>query len=60
MLKFNEELHQYTLDDKVLISVTQLMKKHNLSPKMNDDVEIVKKRIQSKASRGTLIHKEKR
>lgn len=58
MIKFNEELHQYTLDDKVLISVTQLMKKHNLAPKMNDNIEVVKKRIESKASRGTLIHKE--
>lgn len=55
MLEFNETNHTYTFDGKVLISTTQLMIKHNLSPnydKVNPEV------LQSKAKKGTLIHKE--
>ena len=55
MLEFNETNHTYTFDGKVLISTTQLMRKHNLSPNydmVNPEV------LQSKAKKGTLIHKE--
>ena len=55
MLEFNETNHTYTFDGKVLISTTQLMRKHNLSPNydmVNPGV------LQSKAKKGTLIHKE--
>lgn len=55
MLKFNEKIHQYTLDDKVLISTTQLMKKHGLAPNYDGVSATV---LKNKASRGTLIHKE--
>ena len=55
MLKFNEDNHEYTLDDRVLISTTQLMAKHHLSP----DYSMVKASVlQNKAERGTLIHAE--
>lgn len=55
MLKFNEENHEYTLDDRVLISTTQLMAKQHLSP----DYSMVKASVlQNKAERGTLIHAE--
>ena len=55
MLEFNEEKHEYTLDGKKLISVTQLMQKHNLAPSyagVSTDV------LNAKAERGTLIHQE--
>lgn len=55
MIKFIEETHQYLLEDKELISVTTLMKKHGLSPNyagVSSDV------LKAKAERGTLIHKE--
>ena len=55
MINFNEEKHEYTLDGKVLISVTQLMKKHGLSPNYGDVPAAV---LRAKAERGTLIHKE--
>lgn len=55
MLEFNETNHTYTFNGKVLISTTQLMRKHNLSPNydmVNPEV------LQAKAKKGTLIHKE--
>ena len=52
---FHEENHTYTLGDKILISVTQLMRKHGLAPDYTGIDEEVLKR---KAERGTLIHKE--
>lgn len=55
MLKFDEEKHEYTLDGKKLISVTQLMQKHGLAPNyagVSTDV------LKAKAERGSLIHKE--
>lgn len=55
MLEFNEELHQYMLDGKKLISTTQLMRKHGLAPNYDGVSPDVLKR---KAERGTLIHKE--
>lgn len=53
MLEFNENNHTYTFNGKELISTTQLMRKHNLSPNydmVNPEV------LQSKAKKGTLIH----
>ena len=56
MIHFDEATHTYTLDDgRVLISVTQLMKKHGLAPdysSVNPDV------LARAAERGTLVHKE--
>ncbi len=55
MIKFNELTHKYTLDGKELISVTQLMRKHNLAP----NYSMVNEEILSAAARkGTLVHKE--
>ena len=52
---FREQDHTYWLGDKRLISVTQLLKKHNLST----DFSMVNSEIlRAKAERGTLIHKE--
>lgn len=55
MLEFKEETHEYLLDGKRLISVTQLLKKHNLSPSYDG---ISSKVLQNAADYGTLIHKE--
>lgn len=55
MLKFNEETHEYFLEGKKLISVTQLMRKHGLAPDYSNVDETV---LRAKAERGTLIHKE--
>lgn len=55
MLEFNEENHEYKLDGKKLISVTQLMKKHGLVPNYD---KVPKEMLQAKAERGTLIHEE--
>lgn len=59
-LKFNEENHSYTLikengEEIDLVSVTQLLKKHGLSPDYsNIDSEVLK----LKAERGKVIHEE--
>jgi hypothetical protein len=54
-LKFNEETHVYTLGDKDLISVTQLLEKQKISPSYTAvDPELLKRA----AMRGTAIHKE--
>lgn len=55
MFEFNEEKHEYTLDGKKLISVTQLMQKHGLAPSY---AGVSTEVLQAKAERGTLIHKE--
>lgn len=55
MIEFREDTHEYILDGKKLISVTQLMRKHGLAPNydaVNSEV------LRAKAERGTLIHKE--
>lgn len=52
---FNKADHTYTLGDKVLISVTQLMRKHGLAPSYEGIDEGVLRR---KAERGSLIHEE--
>ena len=54
-LVFNEEKHEYTLNGKKLISVTQLMQKHKLAPSY---AGVSTEVLQAKAERGTLIHKE--
>ena len=54
-LMFDKETHTYTLDGKALISVTQLMEKHGLSPNYNG---VDEETLKASAERGTLIHKE--
>ena len=55
MIRFDEATHRYFDGDKELISVTQLMRKHGLSP----DYSAVRSDVlQAKAERGSLIHKE--
>lgn len=54
-LIFNEEKHEYTLNGKKLISVTQLMQKHGLSPSY---AGVSSEVLKAKAERGTLIHEE--
>lgn len=55
MFEFNEEKHEYTLDGKKLISVTQLMQKHGLAPNY---AGVSSEVLNAKAERGSLIHKE--
>ena len=55
MVTFNEETHTYTLDNKELISVTQLLKLAGVSA----DYSFVNNEVMKKASeKGVLIHKE--
>ena len=54
-LMFDPQTHTYTLDGKDLISVTQLLAKHGLSPDYNGVNEDT---LKASAERGTLIHKE--
>ena len=55
MVKFDKETHTYTDKKKILISVTQLMKKHGLAT----DYSMVDEHVlNSKADRGTMIHEE--
>lgn len=52
---FNEAEHTYTLGEKTLISVTQLLKKHGLSTNYaNVPAEVLEKA----ANKGTAVHKE--
>lgn len=54
-MKFDKEKHEYTEKGKVLISVTQLLKKHGLAT----DFSMVDPAVlKAKGERGTLIHKE--
>lgn len=54
-IEFNAENHSYTVDGKPVISVTQLLKKHGLSP----DYSAVSDTVLNKAAdKGTLIHEE--
>lgn len=55
MIEFREDTHEYFLDGKKLISVTQLMRKHGLAPNYDTVPSEV---LRAKAERGTLIHKE--
>jgi predicted peroxiredoxin len=54
-LMFDPQTHTYTLNGKDLISVTQLLAKHGLSPNYNGVDEDT---LKASAERGTLIHKE--
>lgn len=52
---FDESKHEYTVNGKVLLSVTQLLKKHGIAP----DYSFVDKDVlELSARRGTAIHKE--
>ena len=55
MIEFREDTHEYFLDGRKFISVTQLMRKHGLAP--NYDA-VPSEVLRAKAERGTLIHKE--
>lgn len=54
-LEFNEERHEYILDGKKLISVTQLLQKHGIAPSY-DTVD--RELLRMSAERGTMIHEE--
>lgn len=52
---FDESKHEYTVNSKVLLSVTQLLEKHGIAP----DYSFVDKDVlELSARRGTAIHKE--
>lgn len=55
MIEFNPETHEYFSAGKKLISVTQLMRKHGLSPDYSGVPAAV---LAAKAERGTLVHQE--
>ena len=55
MLNFDEQKHEYTLDGKKLISVTQLMQKYGLAPSYEG---VNPELLQAKAEYGSFIHKE--
>lgn len=52
---FNETNHTYTLGDKLLISVTQLLKKHGL---VTDYSGVDGETLEKAAEKGKLVHKE--
>lgn len=54
-IKFDETLHKYTVDGKEVISVTQLLQKHKITPSY-DTVD--KELLRMASERGTLIHEE--
>ena len=60
-VKFNKKTHKYTLVDSKgkkitdLVSVTQLLKKHGISP---DYSQVDEDTLKAKAKRGTIIHEE--
>lgn len=54
-LVFNKDEHRYEYNGVTLISVTQLLQKHGLSP---DYSQVPQKVLSMAADRGTLIHKE--
>ena len=54
-IKFDDNLHKYTVDGKEVISVTQLLQKHKITP----GYDAADKELLGVASeRGTLIHEE--
>lgn len=55
MIEFREDTHEYFLDGRKLISVTQLMQNHGLAPSYD---AVPSEVLRAKAERGTLIHKE--
>lgn len=54
-IQFDELLHKYWYDDKPVISVTQLLGKHNISPSYKGAPASV---LKQSAERGTIIHKD--
>lgn len=52
---FDESKHEYTVNGKMLLSVTQLLKKHGIAP---DYSFVNKDLLEMSARRGTAIHKE--
>lgn len=54
-IKFDETLHKYTVDGKEVISVTQLLQKHKITPSYD---AVDKELLMVASERGTLIHEE--
>ena len=54
-IKFDETLHKYTVDGKEVISVTQLLQKHKITPSYD---AVDKEMLRMASERGTLIHEE--
>ncbi len=54
-IEFNAEKHEYILDGKKMISVTQILQKHGIAPSY-DSVD--KELLERSAERGTMIHEE--
>ena len=54
-IKFDENLHKYTVDGKEVISVTQLLQKHRITPSYD---AVDKELLRMASERGTLIHEE--
>ena len=54
-IKFDEALHKYTVDGKEVISVTQLLQKHRITPSYD---AVDKELLRVASERGTLIHEE--
>lgn len=54
-IKFDETLHKYTVDGKEVISVTQLLQKHKITPSYD---AVDKELLRIASERGTLIHEE--
>lgn len=53
-IEFNEERHEYTVDGKIVPSVTQVLKKNGLAPDLS---HIPPSTLEKASERGTLIHK---
>lgn len=54
-IKFDDNLHKYTVDGKEVISVTQLLQKHRITPSYD---AVDKELLRVASERGTLIHEE--
>ena len=54
-IKFDENLHKYTVNGKEVISVTQLLQKHRITPSYD---AVDKEMLRVASERGTLIHEE--
>ena len=54
-IKFDENLHKYTVDGKEVISVTQLLQKNKITPSYD---AVDKELLRMASERGTLIHEE--
>ena len=54
-IKFDENLHKYTVDGKEVISVTQLLQKYKITPSYD---AVDKELLRVASERGTLIHEE--